>query len=116
MKDAHAYNLTADYVYEDCRKDALAKLREVVPVCFRRKEPRRRKLKPQRMPLYRVRQDGELEQSPTLLYECGGDFRCVHCGSMTDVADGGADLLPFGCSGCWAKAHAALCDMGASAA
>lgn len=35
-------------------------------------------------------------------------FRCVHCGSQTAIGDGGSDLLPYGCSTCWSKAHRAL--------
>lgn len=36
------------------------------------------------------------------------DFRCVHCGGRTRHEDGGADLLPEGCSKCWVKADEAL--------
>lgn len=35
-------------------------------------------------------------------------FRCVHCGDLVWPEDGGADLLPFGCSDCWARAAAVL--------
>mgnify|MGYP001589349793 CR=1 FL=1 len=108
--DTYAYDLTE--VAADDRVEALASLRLVVPVRFKRKEPTPKQLEPKQSQVYRWNDAaGTLTRSETLHYDLRDvKFRCVHCGKMTSCNDG-ADFLPFGCSGCWSKAYAAIADL-----
>ena len=90
MRDAHAYCFDGR-IDPDLQKEARAVLRRTVPVTCARKEPTAKALA----------RGAE-----------GTVFRCIHCGQETSYVDGGADLLPFGCSKCWCKAKDALAEAG----